>query len=793
MKRTLKVLLITFLAALTLTGAALAAGYGLGVFADVRTMDSNTFRDVDSLAWYFGGVCRAYDKGIMDGTGPRTFSPKTNVTWAQAITIAARIHSRYNGYTLDTTVPAGQEWYAPYVTYAAAAGLLPSNCPRGAAVNTTAIDRSSIAYLLSKTIDAADLPSISDRTAPDINTVGAEFRPAVELMYSSGVLTGMTDYKFNGTALTTRAQMATIITRLLMPSQRISSDSRENAAMADFEGSMENDCVSVQVGNYYYCAFKYYPRAIDGTAGQQVYALYQTDGNDNAQELYTCPTGARLSDVSAYLGKIYFSVTYPGSNRGSIMCYDPSARETTQIFSQYAVKSYCWYNHQLYVLAFTNYGYDATGKKDYIENDRYTFGLVRSGSFIQLAGPYTYYQVMKFQPYGYMGKIFFNLSSYSGPTNLYSFDLSTDQVTKLSDKSINTSYFVGHVMYFLAYNLDGSYDTNLYALSLAKPEFVDTVGAFPADSARNFRTLYGRKGNTYCLSGSSGRLYRMDVSGKSLTVINALGEYNSATFAGDKIIIVPNSFITSNPNEIKVYNLSSYSARTLYGDWMGCSCWYKGARFMPDSGVSVYSSTTSVSTIKNIEIQVTEAYFAGNDLIIRAKYINNSGKTISALRMQYVNVYVNGQLVAGSVNDFVSMDLVKNDVQTFTFVIGRPDQTANCDLSRGAVTVEITPTFEYALGYYNITSTAPANGKYSISVNNVLLKSPGSNLTVSAKEGAAVSVATTPNTGYAVGAVQVKTDGTGKAVAVTQTAASKYGFTMPAESVTVTVTYVKTS
>jgi hypothetical protein len=117
----------------------------------------------------------------------------------------------------------------------------------------------------------------------------------------------------------------------------------------------------------------------------------------------------------------------------------------------------------------------------------------------------------------------------------------------------------------------------------------------------------------------------MDVSGKSLTVINALGEYNSATFAGDKIIIVPNSFITSNPNEIKVYNLSSYSARTLYGDWMGCSCWYKGARFMPDSGVSVYSSTTSVSTIKNIEIQVTEAYFAG-------KRPDNQGKVHKQFR-----------------------------------------------------------------------------------------------------------------------------------------------------------------
>ena len=89
MKRTLKIFLIAAAAAIALSASALAAGYGLGVFGNVRTMDSNTFRDVDSLAWYFGGVCHAYDKGLMTGTGPKTFSPKSTVTWSQAITIAA--------------------------------------------------------------------------------------------------------------------------------------------------------------------------------------------------------------------------------------------------------------------------------------------------------------------------------------------------------------------------------------------------------------------------------------------------------------------------------------------------------------------------------------------------------------------------------------------------------------------------------------------------------------------------------------------------------------------------------
>lgn len=791
MKRSFKVILLSIAAALVLSAGALAAGYGLGVFGNVRTMDSNTFTDVDSLSWYFGGVCHAYDKGIMTGTSSKTFSPKSNVTWSQAITIAAVIHSRYNGLTLNTDVYPGAAWYTPYVTYAEGAGLLPSNCPKGGAVDTTYIDRESIAYLLARTIDKSDLPSISDQTIPDLNSIGAEFRSSVQLLYSAGVLTGMDNHYFRPASFATRAQMATIVTALLMPSQRAGSDRLANADMADYEGSLENDCVMVKVGGYYYCAFKYYPRNSDGTAGNQIYALYQTDGNNNCQELYTCPAGAKLSDVSSYLGKVYFSVSYPGSNKGALLCYDPAKKETSEVFSQCAVRSYCWYDGQLFVLAFTTYGYDATGTKDAIENDRYAFGVVRKGELVQLAGQYSYYQVMDFQPYGYMNHIYFKLSAYSGPTNLYAYDLATDTLTKLSDVNINASFFAGHVMYYLAYKSDGSYDTNLYALSLAKPDSVDTLSAFPAASALRGRTLYGREGCIYCLTAAAGRLYRMDKAGKSKSVINTIGEYNSCTFAADKVILVPNSFITSNPNEMKVYNLSSYSARTLYGDFIGCSCWYKGARFTADSGVSVYSSTATVSTVSAIGIQITETYFSGNDLIVRAKYLNNSGKKISSLRFQYVNVYMGGKLVASSINDFVSMPLTVNDVQTFTFVIGRPDQTADCDLARGAMRIEITPSFEYpAVSTYTITPTVAAGGTYTMALNGIVVKTAASTAAIQAASGDKVTIMPTPDVGYKLSAVTATRTAGGTAVPVTGDGTT-YAFTMPAEPVTVTVTFTK--
>lgn len=691
MKRTIKIILLTAAAALILSAGALAAGGGLAAFTDVRAMDSNTFMDVDSLSWYFGGVCHAYDKGIMTGTGAKTFSPKDTLTWSQAATIASVIHSRYYGTTLDTTVPEGGDWYTPYMNYAASAGLLPSNCPSGAAADSAYINRSSIAYLLAHAVDASALPEISDLSIPDIGSVGAEFQPSVRLLYAAGVVTGMDDGKFHGERYTTRAEIATVVTTLLMPSQRVSHDSAENSDMADYEGSLENDCVMAKVGGCYYCAFKYYSRKSDGTAGSEVYTLYRTDGNDNCSEVYTCPYGACLSDVSSYQGLVYFSVTYPGSNRGAVMCYDPSSGSTSTVFDQYAVRSYCWYAGRLYVLAFTTYG--TTGGNGGMNSDRYTFGAVDGGKLTQLSGPYSYYQVMHFQPYGFMGRIYFKLSSYAGPTNLYACDPASGSLAKLSDANINASCFVGHRMYYLVYKSDGSFDSTLRAMSLAMPDFSDTLGTLPAGGDQTNRTLYSRDGYVYCLVSDQGKLYRMDRAGTTLPVINALGEYNAVTFCADKIVLVPNSFITSNPNEMKVYNLSSYSARILYGDFIGCSCWYQGARFVPDPGEYVYTSSSSVSTVPGIDIQVTQAYKAGNDLIVRAKYTNNTGRLISKLKFQYVNVYIDGQLCAASINDFVSMSLVINDIETFTFVIGTPNQYTSCDLSSGAVSIEIRPTY----------------------------------------------------------------------------------------------------
>ena len=107
------------------------------------------FADVPGGSWYAAGVSLAAEKGIMTGTGETTFSPRRPVSWAQAITIAARLHAQNTG----KSVPAADEeeaWYAPALAYAKANALLPPDCPEDEAALTGPLSRRSLAYLLAK-------------------------------------------------------------------------------------------------------------------------------------------------------------------------------------------------------------------------------------------------------------------------------------------------------------------------------------------------------------------------------------------------------------------------------------------------------------------------------------------------------------------------------------------------------------------------------------------------------------------------------------------------------------------
>ena len=706
-RRVLALLLVVSSLLSVMSAAALAdsiPGERLAVFDDVAQMGGNTFTDVSSLTWCYSGIKTAYNKGIMLGFTDKTFRPSSTVSWAEAIVIAARIHAAYNDNLIEEP-REGDAWYSTYYRYCYEHGMLPSGTPSSSGMSQS-INRYNLAYIFSRTISAQDMPKISDYAIGDRSSIPSYYLASVELLYSSGIMIGVDAAKrFYGTSTTSRGQIATVIARIVEPALRQGHDSRINSDMAENESNLENDSVMVQVGSTSYCLYKNY-KTVD-TVG---YSLYRVTEDNAVTELYGAVVGQYLDNISAYQGKVYFCRSTTGSEKGSLMCHDPETGMTYSIYDGYIIESYCFYDGQLYALAFTKYA-------DKPDGYTYAFGCIINGEFVAISDGLSYSQVPNFVPYGWNGKIYFKMAepttvkdskgneSQTNIDRLYSYDITSGEIAKVCDYKINTSFFEGHVMYFLAYDSDGNYDLNLYALSLQAPGALTTIGEFPKTTDTNNRSIYKYGDEFYCLSSFNRYIYSMDKTGSSNVALFCAGVYDSVNFTADKLVLVPNTLATSNANELKLYNTKSFSARALYGDWLGQSVYYTGARFVPEADKGYYSSSESVSTVSNLAITVTKAFSRGSDFIVQTKYVNNFDTGI-ILRSYIVKVYLDGQLVAYDLNRMSGIEMNTYDIESFTFVIAGADVLQSFDVNDGRISIEVVPTYDVVKDEKNNNDTS---------------------------------------------------------------------------------------
>lgn len=188
--------------------------------SQVNSYQSGLFKDIDSSDWYYSYAKSAYELGLMNGSDGK-FDADGNITIAQTITIASRMHSLYykNGY--DFSVSAGEEWYQPYVDYASDNGII-SDKYKNANMNANAA-RLEFAEILSKSLPDKALAEINEApsgTFPDVSSV-SDAGKAVYQLYKAGILTGSTDGKFHPVDSISRAEAAAVITRMADSSQRV--------------------------------------------------------------------------------------------------------------------------------------------------------------------------------------------------------------------------------------------------------------------------------------------------------------------------------------------------------------------------------------------------------------------------------------------------------------------------------------------------------------------------------------------------------------------------------------------
>ena len=175
------------------------------------------FTDVAESRWSYSYIKEMYDAGVINGMTATTFAPAANVTRAQFVTMIARLaNADVSGYASGpfADVPAGS-WYAPYVNWAAANGIVNGTSATTFDPNTT-ISRQDMAVMLYNYTQhfGVQLDQKTVTAFTDEGSVAAYALPAVQALHRAGVINGMPDGSFQPYATATREQACIVLCAL---------------------------------------------------------------------------------------------------------------------------------------------------------------------------------------------------------------------------------------------------------------------------------------------------------------------------------------------------------------------------------------------------------------------------------------------------------------------------------------------------------------------------------------------------------------------------------------------------
>lgn len=173
------------------------------------------FTDVPPYQWFTENVAEAVEFGLMKGNSSSTFQPYGDVTLAQAITMAARIHSIYTTGSESFVQAPGLSWYQVYLDYAYRHGIIDYNYYTGDVQQKAT--RAQFAEIFANALPEQALPAknnVSDGSIPDVS-MQAPYASAVYRLYRAGILAGGdANGTFSPLSYITRAEAAAVVSRM---------------------------------------------------------------------------------------------------------------------------------------------------------------------------------------------------------------------------------------------------------------------------------------------------------------------------------------------------------------------------------------------------------------------------------------------------------------------------------------------------------------------------------------------------------------------------------------------------
>lgn len=169
------------------------------------------FTDVAATAWYVPYVKATYALGLFSGTSNTTFDPQGTLTYAQAITLAARTYANANGETVPTSAD-GEAWYQGAYDYCVANGIIDGTTYK-TVLNENA-SRYEMVAILDKAVSANTFSIVRDIDSVIDVPSDSPYAATVLSWYRAGIVSGTGTGAFEGERSITRAEVAKIMCSL---------------------------------------------------------------------------------------------------------------------------------------------------------------------------------------------------------------------------------------------------------------------------------------------------------------------------------------------------------------------------------------------------------------------------------------------------------------------------------------------------------------------------------------------------------------------------------------------------
>ncbi len=180
------------------------------------------FSDVPPGAWYEPYVTNLTQQGIITGTSPTTFSPKSYLTRGAFVTILAKTvltEKELSAYDFQGRFKdvAPSQWYNSAVNWSVENGVV-SGYENGTFQPKRRITRQELAKMVTNFANAVGrkmVPSVSSASFTDSGKIASWAKDSVSLCQRCEIITGYKDGSFRPKGLATRAEAAALYSRFL--------------------------------------------------------------------------------------------------------------------------------------------------------------------------------------------------------------------------------------------------------------------------------------------------------------------------------------------------------------------------------------------------------------------------------------------------------------------------------------------------------------------------------------------------------------------------------------------------